>query len=167
MKKFLITEEEKSKILGMHYNAMGKSLVNEVKINGVEYKYPFKDATQLEQYVGMFVLNTNQAIKTVGLNPYEAGDFAEGISAMNQAIIYQPAIEGILPNQLSADKVGPLVSRYPNLTENQKRAVANTLKMPQWSKWYTSMFLPKWKQAYTTVFPAQPATAPTTTQTKM
>jgi hypothetical protein len=29
------------------------------------------------------------------------------------------------------------------------------------------MFLPKWKQAYATVFPAQPATAPTTTQTKM
>jgi hypothetical protein len=30
MKKFLITEEEKSNILGMHYNAMGKTLVNEV-----------------------------------------------------------------------------------------------------------------------------------------
>ncbi len=29
MKKFLMTESEKSRILGMHYNAMGKSLVNE------------------------------------------------------------------------------------------------------------------------------------------
>jgi hypothetical protein len=29
MKKFLIAEAEKSRILGMHYNAMGKTLVNE------------------------------------------------------------------------------------------------------------------------------------------
>jgi len=29
MKKFLMTESEKSRILGMHYNAMGKSLVKE------------------------------------------------------------------------------------------------------------------------------------------
>lgn len=29
MKNFLITESEKSRILGMHYNAMGKTLVNE------------------------------------------------------------------------------------------------------------------------------------------
>jgi hypothetical protein len=29
MKKFLITEVEKARILGMHYNAMGKTLVNE------------------------------------------------------------------------------------------------------------------------------------------
>jgi hypothetical protein len=29
MKKILISEEEKSKILGMHYDAMGKNLVNE------------------------------------------------------------------------------------------------------------------------------------------
>ncbi len=167
MKKFLITEAEKSEILGMHYQAMGKKLVNEAKINGVDYKYPFKDATQLEQYVGMFDLNPNQVIKAVGLNPYEAGDFADGIRAMNQALLYQTAIDGILPTQLSSDKVASVVNRYANLTEDQKRMVANTLKMPQWSKWYTSMFLPKWKQAYATVFPAQPATAPTATQTKM
>jgi hypothetical protein len=32
MKKFLITEVEKARILGMHYNAMGKSLVSEQDI---------------------------------------------------------------------------------------------------------------------------------------
>jgi hypothetical protein len=32
MKKFLISEAEKSRILGMHYNAMGKTLVNEQDI---------------------------------------------------------------------------------------------------------------------------------------
>jgi hypothetical protein len=32
MKKFLITEVEKARILGMHYNAMGKTLVNEQNI---------------------------------------------------------------------------------------------------------------------------------------
>ena len=30
MKKFLITEEEKSNILGMYFNSTGKNLVNEV-----------------------------------------------------------------------------------------------------------------------------------------
>jgi hypothetical protein len=33
MKKFLIAEAEKERILGMHYDAMGKELVNEGKFN--------------------------------------------------------------------------------------------------------------------------------------
>jgi hypothetical protein len=37
MKKFLITEAEKSRILGMHYNAMGKSLVNEQRQDPEEF----------------------------------------------------------------------------------------------------------------------------------
>lgn len=36
MKKFLITEVEKARILGMHYNAMGKSLVSEQDIPWTE-----------------------------------------------------------------------------------------------------------------------------------
>ena len=32
MKKFLIAEAEKARILGMHYNAMGKSPINEVEL---------------------------------------------------------------------------------------------------------------------------------------
>ena len=35
MKNFLITESEKSRILGMHYNAMGKTLVNEQGEDGL------------------------------------------------------------------------------------------------------------------------------------
>jgi len=38
MKKFLITEAEKSRILGMHYNAMGKSLVNEQNYKPEEFQ---------------------------------------------------------------------------------------------------------------------------------
>ena len=32
MKKFLIAEAEKARILGMHYNAMGKKIINEQKM---------------------------------------------------------------------------------------------------------------------------------------
>lgn len=38
MKKFLITEAEKSRILGMHYNAMGKSLVTEQNYDPEEFR---------------------------------------------------------------------------------------------------------------------------------
>jgi hypothetical protein len=38
MKKFLITEVEKARILGMHYNAMGKSLVNEQNYKPEEFQ---------------------------------------------------------------------------------------------------------------------------------
>jgi hypothetical protein len=38
MKKFLITEAEKSRILGMHYNAMGKSLVSEQNYDPEEFR---------------------------------------------------------------------------------------------------------------------------------
>ena len=38
MKKFLITEVEKARILGMHYNAMGKSLVSEQNYKPEEFQ---------------------------------------------------------------------------------------------------------------------------------
>ena len=38
MKKFLIAEAEKSRILGMHYKAMGKSLVNEQNLKPEEFQ---------------------------------------------------------------------------------------------------------------------------------
>ena len=46
MKKFLMTESEKSRILGMHYNAMGKSMINEqtmVDFGGVFQALPYKE----------------------------------------------------------------------------------------------------------------------------
>ena len=46
MKKFLIAEAEKARILGMHYKAMGKSLVNEE-----EYKPEVFRKAGIQQYV--------------------------------------------------------------------------------------------------------------------
>jgi hypothetical protein len=40
MKKFLLAESEKERILGMHYNAMGKTLVNEASTPKAWLKYP-------------------------------------------------------------------------------------------------------------------------------
>ena len=67
MKKFLIAEAEKSRILGMHYKAMGKSLVNEQNLKPEELQkagiqqYLFVSPSQAElgNYNVSFTENTN------------------------------------------------------------------------------------------------------------
>jgi hypothetical protein len=63
MKKFLITEVEKARILGMHYNAMGKSLVNEEvgdpgTINAAEREQEYVDGGM--SYIGLDYYDENR-----------------------------------------------------------------------------------------------------------
>jgi hypothetical protein len=61
MKKFLITEEEKSNILGMHYDAMGKTLVNEaataydpwLDFGGAGKGLKFKSQADWDKFIGI------------------------------------------------------------------------------------------------------------------
>ena len=67
MKKFLIAEAEKSRILGMHYKAMGKSLVNEQEYDpevfrkaGIQSLVPTSpEEAKLGNYYVSFTENTN------------------------------------------------------------------------------------------------------------
>jgi hypothetical protein len=67
MKKFLIAEAEKSRILGMHYKAMGKSLVNEQNLKpeelqkaGIQQYVPVTASeAKLGNYYVSFTENTN------------------------------------------------------------------------------------------------------------
>lgn len=67
MKKFLIAEAEKARILGMHYKAMGKSLVNEQDYKpeefqkaGIQSLVPTTpDEAKLGNYYVSFTENTN------------------------------------------------------------------------------------------------------------
>jgi hypothetical protein len=96
MKKFLMTESEKSRILGMHYNAMGKSLVNEEvgdpgTINAVEREQEYVDKGM--SYIGLdyYDENRNRKAYYYHCTPYvystketwnvpgnRAGDFTDG-----------------------------------------------------------------------------------------
>jgi hypothetical protein len=139
-----------------------EAVLNEVNINGVEYKYPFKDETQLGSYQSLMKVNPTLAMKSVGIGNYDpaASDFPTAIGAINEVLVPYVAKAGILPGALPAAKAMQLILQNAPSTmdEASKRAVQNVLKLPQFNKWYTSEWVPKWKATYIKFFGQIPTT---------
>ena len=128
--------------------------LSEININGVEYKYPFKDENQMGQYAGLMKFDRNYATTLMGSY--------EGLSALHMALTWQVAIEGIMPGKLPAEMAGAVARRYANTPDQYRPMMEAALKNPKWTTWYNRVWLPQWKKAYLTVFPPQPAGAATT-----
>ncbi len=142
--------------------------LDEIVIDGVEWKYPFKDMNQVTDYMNLITFN-KAAVKTgLGMNPYNDGETLNGLSFIHHALVRATAMQGIKPGTLPSDKVYGIVAQSDLLPDDKKAVAANAMKTPFFSKWYTKYWAPTWKNAYIQTFgdlPTQPQ-APVVTQQK-
>jgi hypothetical protein len=77
MKKFLIAEAEKARILGMHYNAMGKTLVNEQNMPDDMWENYVNSLNKVTLKPGSLTISTPPDIlSNEKINKYKAYDVA-------------------------------------------------------------------------------------------
>ncbi len=137
--------------------------LDEIMLSGVEWKYPFTNQGQLDNYMTLMKFNSSVIKSGLAMNPYDDGETLNGLSFIHQALTRATAMQGIMPGTLSADKVGEiagLVAQSDILPNDRKRVAANALKTPFFSKWFTKYWAPTWKNAYVETFGALPTAKP-------
>ena len=135
-------------------------LTEDVVINGVTYKYPFKNAAQLSQYAEL-MKKTKDVITKLGLNKFDnaAADFEKGMSFAESALYFASITKGLLPSKTNANIALDEIKNSGYIADDQKTLALNAAaNVPLFTKWYNSIYLPKWKTAYNTIFPAQTQT---------
>lgn len=152
-------------------------LAEDIKINNIVYKYPFKDANQLNQYMSLmaFTVPTPQLF---GINPndYEKWNTNTQTALKNiqLGLMYETAIEGILPSWIPTNLAHDIYKkletlrarnlRYeqqtsaPNLGSAEMSYIKTVLEWPNFQKWYLNKFKPQWQNAYEKTFMSQPNT---------
>ena len=91
MKKFIITEEERSRILGMHKSATSRQYLMEgfTAPNGITYKLDFKDANSFNQFVGQSSSTVpNPYVKKLGVAPGGVNSFSSFITNIWQSLAF-------------------------------------------------------------------------------
>lgn len=161
-----------------------KAIVNEdVVLNGVTYKFPFKDMNQLNSsYLGSAPWNENAAAAAGRFNKQESADYSTlmTLRAVYGDILLELAKRGTTPQILKAksDQVNYISSLMNIVSPNaltmirQKGGWAtmdairtNVLGNPKVKTWISNWFIPTFEKAFTTTFPQGiPTAAPTNPQ---
>jgi hypothetical protein len=134
MKKFLIAEAEKARILGMHYNAMGKTLVNEQKIPDNIWE-PYVNS-MYKAKPGSFTIQTppdllsNESIKN---KTYDLAFFVKDSVGNTKQVQYQciDAEPGVDPTF----KAGQIFDTSQNLTDVASKLDASGVPWRQMFSW--------------------------------
>ena len=131
---------------------INRAALNEINIDGVEWKYPFKDMNQVDAYMSLMAFNKAVVQSGLAMNPYNDGETLNGLAFIHQALTRATAMQGMKPGALPLEKAGMVVAQSDILPNDRKAVAANAMKTPFFSKWYTKYWLPQWKNAYMKTF---------------
>ena len=133
--------------------------LDEIMIDGVNWKYPFKDMNQVAEYMNLMTFNKAIVKSGLAMNPYNDGETLNGLSFIHQALTRATAMQGMAPGSLPLEKAGMVVAQSDVLPNDRKAVAANAMKTPFFAKWYTKYWMPQWKNAYVKTF-GEPTAAP-------
>ena len=133
--------------------------LDEIMINGVEFKYPFTDMNQVDAYMALMRFNRSVIQSGLAMNPYNDGETLNGLAFIHQALTRATAMQGMKPGALPLEKAGMVVAQSDVLPNDRKAVAANAMKTPFFAKWYTKYWMLQWKNAYVKTF-GEPMAAP-------
>ncbi len=154
----------------------------DVVINGVTYKYPFKDANQINtSYLGNAAPWTDNAAASAGrFDKMESGDLSSlmTLRAVYADMLMEFAVRGVTPEQLKrmGGRVQYVMGIFKAVIQTEKAmamvkqkggwatpqaAMQNMLTNPKVQAWVQNWFIPTFEKAFATAFPQGiPAAAP-------
>jgi len=149
-------------------------LNEDVVINGVTYKYPFKDATQINTtYLGQGAPWTHNAAANAGkFNQMESADLSSlmTLRAVYPDMLMEFAKRGVTPDQLKTmgGRVQYIMGIFKAVIQTEKAmamvkqkggwanpqaAIQNMSNNPKVQAWAQNWFIPTFERAFATTFP--------------